>query len=383
MSVILELEVNMSIGVILMTVNTSPDITSLNFAYNLGQLSLTDLIKRLPEKAQRVYMFGVPTYNNLGDQAINEAQRRFFKKNFPEMIFIEILETQTYQAIEELLPLLRPEDIIAYTGGGNLGSLHTEHEEPRRKVFSTFVNNKTISFPQSVYFEDTEKGREELRKSQEAYNKNPNLTVVARDTQSLNYLQENFDINAIYTADMALSLHPDRPDFDRDGVLFIMRADNEKVTSEELWDRLSNNLEKLDEDVEQTDTLLPYKDASEDISSNKTNSPLDSIRMSERNWLVKLKLDQIKTSEVVVTDRLHAMIFSVLTHTPCLVFDNSYGKASAFYYNWFEDLNYIQHTTEKDPKKLVSMIEELKTYDHSYGHDFSHSYDNLIDLIKN
>ncbi|MCO8292508.1 hypothetical protein [Tetragenococcus halophilus] len=63
-----------------MAVNTRSDITSLNFTYNLEQLSLTDLIKRLPEKGPNV--FGVPTYSKLGDQAINESQKRFFNKNF-------------------------------------------------------------------------------------------------------------------------------------------------------------------------------------------------------------------------------------------------------------------------------------------------------------
>ncbi|GAA3023598.1 polysaccharide pyruvyl transferase family protein [Tetragenococcus solitarius] len=364
-----------------MTVNTRPDITSLNFAYTLDAITLTDLIKQLPEESQRIYVFGVPTYNNLGDQAINEAQRRFFTRNFPEMVYIEITEPQTDQAIEELLPLLRSDDMIAYTGGGNIGSLHTEHEVPRRKVFSTFVNNKTFSFPQSVYFEDSKQGQEELRKSQEAYDKNPNLILIARDTQSLDYLKKHFKANAIYTADMVLSLQPDRPEFTRDGVLLIMRVDNEKVTSDKLVERLTNNLEDYDNDVGQTDTILPYKEFPEGDKS-RTASPLDEVRISERGWLVDLKLDQIKTSEVVVTDRLHAMIFCVLTKTPCLVFDNSYGKASSFYYNWFEDLDHIQHTTEKDPQKLIPMIEELKKFKQPRAHDFSHSYDALIDLIK-
>ncbi|MDN6852548.1 MAG: polysaccharide pyruvyl transferase family protein, partial [Tetragenococcus koreensis] len=109
---------------------------------------------------------------------------------------------------------------------------------------------------------------------------------------------------------------------------------------------------------------------------------LDIVRISERDWLLTLKLDQIKASEVVVTDRLHGMIFSAITQTPCLVFDNNYGKASAFYYNWLEDLDYIQHTTETDPKKLTAMVKDLKNYDHSDTLDFSHTYDALINLIK-
>ncbi|GLL50703.1 hypothetical protein [Tetragenococcus halophilus] len=118
-----------------MTANTLAEITNLNFAYTIEQLSLTELIKQLPEDRQRFYMFGTPIYNNLGDLAISEAQKRFFVENFPEIAYIEINEPQTEQAIEELLPLLRSDDMIGYVGGGNIGNLHITHEIARRKVF--------------------------------------------------------------------------------------------------------------------------------------------------------------------------------------------------------------------------------------------------------
>ncbi|MDN6839450.1 MAG: polysaccharide pyruvyl transferase family protein, partial [Tetragenococcus halophilus] len=172
---------------------------------------------------------------------------------------------------------------------------------------------------------------------------------------------------------------PDPSEFKREGVLFIMRQDSEKVINEKLLEQLSYKLNNVGDEVEQTDTVLPFKAS----DSNADTAPdLDEVRISERGWLIERKLEEIKASEAVVTDRLHGMIFCVLTKTPCLVFDNSYGKASASYYNWFEDLDYIKHTTENDPDKLAPMIEELKGYEHSNYHDFTHSYDELIDLIK-
>lgn len=362
-----------------MTANTLAEITNLNFAYTIEQLSLTELIKQLPEDRQRFYMFGTPIYNNLGDLAISEAQKRFFAENFPEITYIEITEPQTEQAIEELLPLLRSDDMIGYVGGGNIGNLDITHEIVRRKVFSTFVNNKTISFPQSVYFEETEEGQAELRKSQEAYNKNSNLTLVARDTQTLSYFQNHFKADAILTTDMVLLLQEKLSGTKRDGVLFIMREDAEKVTSDKLIEQLTANLKSIGDKVEATDTVLSYK--AYDVKS-KNNPSLDIVRISERHWLLSLKLEQIKAKEVVVTDRLHGMIFSAITQTPCLVFDNNYGKASAFYYDWLQDLDYIQYTTEKDPKKLAAKGNDLKKYEHSDTLDFSHSFDALIDLIK-
>lgn len=362
-----------------MTANTLAEITNLNFAYTIEQLSLTELIKQLPEDRQRFYMFGTPIYNNLGDLAISEAQKRFFAENFPEITYIEITEPQTEQAIEELLPLLRSDDMIGYVGGGNIGNLDITHEIVRRKVFSTFVNNKTISFPQSVYFEETEEGQAELRKSQEAYNKNSNLTLVARDTQTLSYFQNHFKADAILTTDMVLLLQEKLSGTKRDGVLFIMREDAEKVTSDKLIEQLTANLKSIGDKVEATDTVLSYK--AYDVKS-KNNPSLDIVRISERHWLLSLKLEQIKAKEVVVTDRLHGMIFSAITQTPCLVFDNNYGKASAFYYDWLQDLDYIQYTTEKDPKKIAAKVDDLKKYEHSDTLDFSHSFDTLIDLIK-
>ncbi|GMG61299.1 hypothetical protein TEHAB4_10460 [Tetragenococcus halophilus] len=269
--------------------------------------------------------------------------------------------------------------MIGYTGGGNIGNVYLDHEEPRRKVFSTFVNNKTISFPQSVYFEETEEGQAELRKSQEAYNKNSNLTLVARDTQTLSYFQNHFKADAILTTDMVLLLQEKLSGTKRDGVLFIMRQDSEKVINEKLLEQLSYKLNNVGDEVEQTDTVLPFKAS----DSNADTAPdLDEVRISERGWLIERKLEEIKASEAVVTDRLHGMIFCVLTKTPCLVFDNSYGKASASYYNWFEDLDYIKHTTENDPDKLAAKGNDLKKYEHSDTLDFSHSFDALIDLIK-
>ncbi|MCF1622922.1 hypothetical protein LQF55_10540, partial [Tetragenococcus koreensis] len=127
-----------------MAIKRAINIDNLDFAYTLGQISLTELIKQLPEEPRRFYMFGVPDYNNLGDQAVAYAEKAFFKRVFPEITYIEILESQTDDAIKELVPMLRESDMIGYTGGGNIGNTYLDHEEPRRKVFSTFVNNKTI-----------------------------------------------------------------------------------------------------------------------------------------------------------------------------------------------------------------------------------------------
>jgi pyruvyl transferase EpsI len=53
------------------------------------------------------------------------------------------------------------------------------------------------------------------------------------------------------------------------------------------------------------------------------------------------KLDEFAKSKLVITDRLHGMIFSAITGTPCIVFANSNGKVEAEY-QWIQSLPYIR-----------------------------------------
>src|SRR5699024_12614776 len=118
-----------------MAVNNQADLENLNLAYSIDQISLEKLLEQLPKDRQRFFMFGVPTYNNMGDLAIAYAEKRFFEKNFPEIVYVEITDPQADTAIKALLPHLRSEDMNGYAGGGNIGSFDFNHETPRNKAF--------------------------------------------------------------------------------------------------------------------------------------------------------------------------------------------------------------------------------------------------------
>lgn len=72
-----------------MDAKTATDIVNLNFAYSLGSISLKKLIQDLPNEPQRFYMFGVPTYNNLGDQAIAYAEKAFSRNIFQKWLILK------------------------------------------------------------------------------------------------------------------------------------------------------------------------------------------------------------------------------------------------------------------------------------------------------
>ncbi|WP_273711866.1 polysaccharide pyruvyl transferase family protein, partial [Leuconostoc mesenteroides] len=162
-------------------------------------IDTTEVVHEIPQNDRpKFYMFGVPRYTNMGDQAVSLAERKYIENEFPNYQYIEIIEEDGDEAIPVVQENLRKDDIISFTGGGNMGNLYHNHEEARRKVFSTFVNNLTISFPQSIHFEDNEDGEIEKRISQEAYSKNPNLVLVARDAQSFHRMLTTFDNKVIF-----------------------------------------------------------------------------------------------------------------------------------------------------------------------------------------
>ena len=64
--------------------------------------------------------------------------------------------------------------------------------------------------------------------------------------------------------------------------------------------------------------------------------------------------DRLGTTELVVTDRLHGMIFCALEGIPCIALDNSYQKVLGAY-KWLESLDYVQYIT--NVKELSKWIE--------------------------
>ena len=65
---------------------------------------------------------------------------------------------------------------------------------------------------------------------------------------------------------------------------------------------------------------------------------------------------EFASAELVVTDRLHGMIFATITGTPCLVFSNNNHKVSESY-KWIHSLPYIKFI--KTAEEAISFIPEL------------------------
>ncbi|WP_057745805.1 polysaccharide pyruvyl transferase family protein [Liquorilactobacillus capillatus] len=322
---------------------------------------------QLPQNNRpKMFMFGIPSYTNMGDQAVSLAARIFFEKEFSNYQYIEIMDYDNNAGIEAVKKIITKQDIVGYVGGGNMGSLYTDIEEDRRAVFSTFTSNLTISFPQSIHFEKTAYGEKEKQLSQEAYGKNHNLVLLARDAQSYRRMQKTFENKVVFIPDMVLYLKPTDFKFKRTGALFILRHDGEKILDESFIESLRMILKKR-YSLDRTDTVLKMP---------TRITPITRARLFEE------QLQKIARQELIISDRFHAMVFSVLTQTPCLLFGNSYGKGKHAYYDWLENISWIKYSDERDITRIGREIEAI-TSAQTHSYDLQPNFRPLRQIIVN
>lgn len=88
----------------------------------------------------------------------------------------------------------------------------------------------------------------------------------------------------------------------------------------------------------------------------KDNSRLP---IDEREGQLQEFLDAFRRAQVVVTDRLHGMVFSAVTGTPCVVFGSKSHKVRATYECWMSGQNYVRFQDDFDPDHTVQLIETL------------------------
>lgn len=104
------------------------------------------------------------------------------------------------------------------------------------------------------------------------------------------------------------------------------------------------------------------------------------VNINDREHLVLETLLDFAKSELVITDRLHAMIFCYLTNTPCLALPNANGKSENIYYQWLKECPYI--TFQKKYNK--SYINKIMNYNFSSditSVKLKNSYEELSRLI--
>lgn len=336
------------------------------------QVYMQELRRIENEKKQyphSLFLCMTPNSRNLGDQAIAETECRLLKQWFPQYHIIEVYNSTIYgdRIYGHLADCIDGAPLIC-TGGGNIGTLWLEGAEKNmRHLVSANPASPIFIFPNTAFFEPNVHGKRELELSRAVYNAHDRLYIFLREVISYTFCKQYFH-NVYLTPDIVMLYDFQRKDNQpRNGVCLCLRADSEKTMRKAEEDMLESKLRMLFSSVTKTDML----------SSTRLNK-------STRKKAIQQKMEQFVNAQLVVTDRLHAMIFSAVTETPCVVLPSKSHKIEGCY-QWLSDLPYIR--IAKDIEEIPEIAEQLLYAPTSYDPsalmgDFAEMYKILQTVLE-
>lgn len=312
----------------------------------------------------KIILMGVPHHNNIGDAAIVYAEKKFLEDNVKNFEIYYVPEETMEKCSKKLVRFIKNNDIIIFHGGGNIGSQYPIIENARRKIIQRFPENRIIIFPQTIYFSKDENGIKEFEKTKEIYNNHRDLNLIARDEKSYEIMKQAFkNNNVILAPDIVMYLNKTKMNVTRDGILVVLRNDVEKNITEEEKYCIENIAKNYTNDLKYIDTV---KDT--------------NILQIHRDQILEETFDEFRKSKIVITDRLHGMIFAAITSTPCVVLGNYNHKVSQSS-KWLKNLEYIRYV--KNVNDVDIQIKELlKLKNCKYNNEFTiKKFQQIIDLI--
>ncbi|MDR1067392.1 MAG: glycosyltransferase [Clostridiales bacterium] len=295
-----------------------------------ARISLSGLtLFRFLNPGKITLLLNTHAYGNLGDHAISLGARAFLKGH----AFFEMTGADFSRVKDIIAPRVKPDDVILISGGGHMGDLWMEEESNIRDILALFTENKVVILPQSVYFSGDHAKNPDYKLSRAIYGSHKNLTIYARDAASQMTLS-NMAARVKLSPDMSLCLKYPFKSGTRTGVLTCFRSDEEKVLS--------------DADRERAETFL--RDHFGRVKKMAAVLPLRLGKISRAAALF-IRLRSFARAGLIVTDRLHAVLFAAITGSPCVAFDNSTRKISGAFL-WLKGREHIQ---------FVKNVEEMET----------------------
>lgn len=301
----------------------------------------------------------VPHHGNLGDQAIALGELKFLKEFLMNLKIIYNIENYTNN--------IHNDTIIFLHGGGNIGWTYIDEEKNRREIIEAYPNNNIIIFPQTIYFEDSFKEQQNM--TSKIYSNHSKLIIMTREKVSYGIANNLFKKNKIILSPDIVTYLDDlinkKINKRRRGALFLLRNDLEKFINNKIENKFISLIKKEYRKCEIADTSIQ-------------NLVLNSIK--ESKYKVSMLLKKISKYEIVVTDRLHGMIFCALTETSCIVLKNYNHKVTSSY-EWFKHLDFIKLINSHDIKELKNLIDYFKNKNTKNIYN-KYYFENYYDIIR-
>lgn len=321
---------------------------------------------RNKENRRCLILFQTPCHTNIGDQAIAEAEISFINEHFGDDCFIEVNQDVYPVFINAFSGKLKPQDVVLLHGGGNMGDQYPYEEIIRREIVRAFPDNKIVIFPQTVFYTNSEKSKS-YSETKEIFTAHEDLTLIARESASFELMRAYFPSNNVLLApDIVLSMYRIHPKLKRNGVLMVLRDDEERILDDNMHKSLESRVKIFYDDL---------------IYSDMHHSSRITDNLS-RKEVLNSKIDQFKSVEMVITDRLHGMVFAAITQTPCIAFSNYNQKVSGTF-EWISNLNYIKFLpVDGDVEQAIHELQSLEMLSEFDKSVYDKYYQQIIDEIN-
>ncbi len=301
---------------------------------------------------KKIFLLYTPTHPNMGDLAIRMGEKTFFEYFLNIHKLVEINERLWCKYTEKSLKrIIEEQDLIMIHGGGYLGDLWLNGEENFKHIVESFPKNKIVALSNTAYYSDTEDGRRLLKEDKDFYEKHENVIFYLRDKASYELMSDTVGKErCFYKPDMALMLKPDYK-VEKKDILICARHDHEKVQSSESFERIKQSLENKGYSVKYTDTV-------------KSVGRRFKYSQGVRDKCFEETLKEFAGAKLIITDRLHGMVLSAITKTPCIAADNISKKVSGVY-EWIKHLDYIRVMTPEyiEINAIEEMLQKKPIYD--------------------
>lgn len=281
-------------------------------------------IKERNSSKKKIYYFGIPEHSNLGDLAQCYCIRRYLSGFFSDYEVVEVFTRNymdnSFELRNYLKSAINDEDLIFFQSGYCTQDIGGREDFMHQMVIQDYPNNNLIMLPQTVYFRNVE--RKEL--AARVYNQHRHLLFLARDHVSYETALQMFpNVNVKCYPDIVTTLIGSYDfNFNRSGVLFCIRNDTEKFYTTDEIQGLKDSLTRDGLSVDQLDTTIhaEYYEILNNLQS-----------------YIEGYFSKFAKYKVVITDRYHGTIFSLIANTPVIVIQTKDHKVKSGV-NWFKGI---------------------------------------------
>ncbi|MDO9050434.1 MAG: polysaccharide pyruvyl transferase family protein [Methylotenera sp.] len=297
-----------------------------------------------------IALLDYPNNPNVGDSLIWLGEIAYLNSRNIKPSYV--CDVRNYNA-NILSKAICKDSIILLQGGGNFGTLWPEVHEFRLRVLSDFPNNRVIQLPQSIHFDNLSA----IQETAKAVSDHKNFTLLVRDQPSFDFASKYFECKVVLCPDMAFFIgainSKPSPSLDR---FILSRTDHEKNNN---W---VNDLPTVKKNykVAYSDWLqaswherIVGRIERHTAWIRKVVDPHNQTLLLLWTHLAKLRLNRgkglLEEGRVIISDRLHVHILSILLNKPHVLIDNANKKISSLHEAWTKQylgVNFVKNIKE-------------------------------------